>query len=494
MARRKGTRLIMASVYKRTCDRKRKNAPYYITYTDHDGKRRMRKGFTDKATTERLAAKLDHEVMLRKRGLIDPVQEGFANNRSRPIGEHIDAFEKHLKNRQNTTKYVGLMTRRVRRLVAASGVASLNKLTKELIEETLANMQVEQEFGSRTFNHYIQALDSFGRWLMSTRRTAANPFVGLPLRNVEIDIRHKRRALTLEEATKLIEAANSSRKIIQGYTGPERARAYYFSFMTGLRRREMASLKPKNFDLNASPPIVRLAAACSKHRREDVLPLHEKLVADLRIWFAGMQPDQLLFPRLERKKTWFMVKRDLAVAGIPYETEEGIADFHAAGRHSHVTELFRTGGSPTEVRQLARHSDIRMTMRYTHVGINDQARALSGLESPSNGHIAVEANGHADKPKPVVKAAVKAIAGGLNGNGCQRISTDSGDFSGHLESPSGGDVARETAEPKSEKPVGDGLSDARCHRWAAGDNPRRQWRRRESNPRPAIFPWGLLRA
>ena len=46
------------------------------------------------------------------------------------------------------------------------------------------------------------------------------------------------------------------------------------------------------------------------------------------------EPDDLLFPRIERKKTWLMVKKDLERIGIPYETPEGIADFHAAGRHS----------------------------------------------------------------------------------------------------------------------------------------------------------------
>jgi hypothetical protein len=29
-----------------------------------------------------------------------------------------------------------------------------------------------------------------------------------------------------------------------------------------------------------------------------------------------------------------MVKKDLERAGIPYETEEGTADFHAVGRHT----------------------------------------------------------------------------------------------------------------------------------------------------------------
>ena len=74
-----------------------------------------------------------------------------------------------------------------------------------------------------------------------------------------------------------------------------------------------------------------------------------------------------------------MVKKDLERAGIPYKTEKGVADFHAAGRHTHITELLRSGASLTEARELARHSDIRMTMKYTHIGIDDQAKAVSKL-------------------------------------------------------------------------------------------------------------------
>ena len=69
-----------------------------------------------------------------------------------------------------------------------------------------------------------------------------------------------------------------------------------------------------------------------------------------------MSPGQKLFPKLERKKTWFMVKKDLERVGIAYENEDGIADFHAAGRHSHITELLRNGASLPEAKELARHS------------------------------------------------------------------------------------------------------------------------------------------
>ena len=81
-----------------------------------------------------------------------------------------------------------------------------------------------------------------------------------------------------------------------------------------------------------------------------------------------------------------MVKKDLERIGIPYETHEGIADFHAAGRHSHITGLLRNGATLVEARELARHADVRMTMKYTHIGLEDQADALAGLPLPKNMH------------------------------------------------------------------------------------------------------------
>lgn len=77
-----------------------------------------------------------------------------------------------------------------------------------------------------------------------------------------------------------------------------------------------------------------------------------------------------------------MVKKDLERIGIPYENEDGIADFHAAGRHTHITELLRNGATLPEAKELARHSDIKMTMKYTHIGIGDQAKAVGNLSVP----------------------------------------------------------------------------------------------------------------
>jgi hypothetical protein len=110
--------------------------------------------------------------------------------------------------------------------------------------------------------------------------------------------------------------------------------------------------------------------------------MHPELVIMVREWVRDMGPDDLLFPKIERKKTWYMVKKDLERIGIPYETHEGIADFHAAGRHSHITGLLRNGATLVQARELARHADVRMTMKYTHIGLQDQADALAGLPLP----------------------------------------------------------------------------------------------------------------
>jgi integrase len=249
----------------------------------------------------------------------------------------------------------------------------------ETAEAFLRKFATKHDLGNRTYNHYVQALDEFGTWLVNTRRAALNPFAGMKRRNAEVDIRHRRRALTTEEVARLVNSARTSNEVIQGYDGETRARIYLLSFFTALRRNEIASLTPRSFDLQSDPPTVTVEAAFSKHRRRDVLPLHPEFVAMLHVWLRDADPESPLSPKLAHRKTWLMVKKDLERADIPYETPEGIADFHAAGRHTHITELLRNGATLPEAKELARHSDVKMTMRYTHVGIDDRAKAVGKL-------------------------------------------------------------------------------------------------------------------
>jgi site-specific recombinase XerC len=367
----------MASVFKRGRDKGKRRAFWYVSYTDHKGIRRTRKGFTDKLLTEQLGAKLENEAMLRERGLIDPEDERLAQQRAFPISGHLVAFEKSLA--PNTEKYIKQLMSRVRRLIEECGFDVAGDIDPETVTTTLQDMREDEGFGHRTYNHYVQALNTFCNWLVKSRRLPGNPVVSVERLNNDVDIRHPRRALSPDEVRKLVESAQNSEESIQEFSGEVRARIYMISFMTGLRRKEIASLTPQSFDLDADPPTVTIKATVSKHRKKDVLPLHPELVTMVREWIDGIAPDQLLFEHLERRRTWLMVRKDLERVGIPYKTEEGIADFHAAGRHSHVTELLRSGASLPEARELARHADVRTTMKYTHIGMDDRAKALGNL-------------------------------------------------------------------------------------------------------------------
>ena len=123
---------------------------------------------------------------------------------------------------------------------------------------------------------------------MSSKRLTINPVAGIEWLNAEIDVRQARRALSPEEVSRLVESARSSGVEVQGYDGELRARAYLMSFFTGLRRQELGSLTPRSFKLDDAQPTLKVKAACSKHRREDTLPMHPELVILVREWVSGL--------------------------------------------------------------------------------------------------------------------------------------------------------------------------------------------------------------
>ncbi len=166
-----------------------------------------------------------------------------------------------------------------------------------------------------------------------------------------------------------------------------------------------------------------------------------------------------------------MVKTDLEAVGIKYETAEGIADFHAAGRHSHVSGLVNSGVSLAHARQLARHGDVRMTMRYTHVGLEDQAEALKSLPAPSAGG-SVGKNG-----KSNVRGAKKSAAR------AQHMRSTSEPRGSHSGSPAGTEPSTEPNGEAIKNPRDGRGYDAEGHSVSSDGKTTRQWRRRESNPR-----------
>ena len=450
----------MASVFKRGRDKGKRGSAWHFEFVDENGKRRMRKGLTDKSLTQQLANKLETEARLRRDGLIDTEQETTNVRRKSPIEDQLAAFKRSLEFKKNTPKHVKLTLSRVRRVIVGCEWTKLGEMSADEAEAFMQEFQEDEDVSNRTYNHYLQAIDSFGNWLASPKRKVlpSNPLAGIPRLNAEVDVRHERRALSPEEFAKLLAAARNSGISVQCYTGEERARIYTLSFMTGLRKGEIASLKKSNFKLSGKQPIVTVGAAASKHRKKDVLPLHPSLVKELKTWLHGLRKDAVLFPKLGSRKAFKMVQKDLALAGIPYRTEDGVADFHAIGRHTHITELLRNGATLAEAKELARHSDVRMTMKYAHIGIEDQADALAGLPTP-----------------------------------WQDIGRNASDFRGREASLADSDQQQEEVDTNNRSPANCEASGVDCQSDSADAEMANGWRRRELNPRPAMHPRQRLR-
>ncbi|MGO8748272.1 MAG: tyrosine-type recombinase/integrase [Thermoguttaceae bacterium] len=180
---------------------------------------------------------------------------------------------------------------------------------------------------------------------------------------------------------------------------------------TGFRRKELASLTRRSFDLDGTPPNVKVMARYSKNKRTDSIPLHPVVVEWFREWLEskpGLGFDEPLFPLRSPggswRKTHKMMATDLKAAGLPYKDEAGLfADFHS-NRHTFISNLGRAGVHITMAQKLARHSTPSLTANvYTHLGLEDKADAIASLPAPEM-PAAFSMNGSSEKdlgPKTV---------------------------------------------------------------------------------------------
>ncbi len=378
------------------------------------------------------------------------VRDEYADHRKRPLTDLLTEYECHQRDRGNTSKQAGQTRRRCEIVFEGCGFTLLCELDATSVERWLSDRRAlpKQKGGlsPQTSNHYLTALKALGNWLVKARRLPENPFRHLAGVNVEVDIRHVRRALSAAEFARLVEAARSG-IVYRGLPGPDRAVLYTVAGMTGLRASELASLTKSSFTVDADPPVVVVAAGYSKHRRRDEVPLHPDLVAELRSWLGSKQPRESLWPGKWAKQcsAAAMIRRDLEAArrawigesGTAAEKqkreesdflayrhrEEGIADFHSL-RHTFITNLVNAGVMPKDAKELARHSTITLTMdRYAHVGIRDTAAALARLTMPTTqpgtDSATLQATGTDSRCTADVPADVPA-----GGNGRLRLRTD----------------------------------------------------------------------
>lgn len=349
----------MASVFKPAGSKR-----WYINWTDEHGRRRKKVGATDKGVTLRIARDLENKAALKRDGLIDPKADAYRDHEAKLLTTHLDDFRRSLDSKGGTTRHPAVTRSRAAKLFEMAGIKRLSEIAPSKVMEALGRMRAEGS-AAETINHHVRAVKGFARWLWRDGRTRDHLLEHLATSRTEGDRRRVRRALTTTEAAAVVGAARGGPDF-ERISGVDRAWAYELALATGFRARELATLTPERFRLNATPPTAEVSAGYTKNKRAAVQPIPARLASRLAPWLATKEPGRPVFPL--PKRTADMIRCDLDAAGVPFETPEGVADFHSL-RGVYISDLIASGASVKAVQVLARHSTPTLT-----IGIYAKAR------------------------------------------------------------------------------------------------------------------------
>ena len=374
----------MASIFKRKRKVKlengkkvvRQSQKYYTRLVDADGIKRTIPLYTDKTASLSRAAELVKEVEQAKEGIVDR----FKEHRKRPLAEHIEDFKQYLLDKGNTKDYARLTHNRVKAILTDCKFTFITDVQPSRVQRYIAERK-RDGLSIKSCNYYLTAAKGFFNWMVTDRRAGENSLAHLKGQNAKKDVRRQRRALTLDEIDTLLTATLKSSKH-HNLTGKQRYMLYTLALSTGFRAGELHSLTWRSFSRSDSEPSVTVVAGYAKNGKEATLPLRKDIAELFEQWFNenGFSPDDKVFPKFNKAKGADMLKRDLEAVGIPYRDESGrYADFHAQ-RHTFISNVGKSGATVKEAQRLARHSTSALTLDvYTHIGLNDERRAVEKL-------------------------------------------------------------------------------------------------------------------
>jgi integrase len=397
-------------------------SPYFIAkYRDGAGLvREVATGCRDETAARQVLADLERRAELVRSGVMTASEDAVARRLNVPIADHLAAYAEHMRAKGLSETHRDYTDAHLQRIVRECSFGTLRDLAREPFERWLLRL-VDAGAGARTRNCYRDDLVAFANWCAQTGRLPANPFAAIGKLNREADRRRQRRAMTEAELVRLIAVARErplldrvtvrrGKRKGQAYAklqpqtverlellGQERALIYKTLVLTGLRKKELASLTVGQLHLDEAVPFAALHAADEKNRQGNEIVLRDDLAEDLRGWFADrlrwLQDDargrgEPIPARLPAGLPLFTVpagllrilNRDLRLAGIPKRDDRGrTLDLHAL-RTTFGTLLSKGGVAPRTAQAAMRHSDIKLTMNvYTDPRLLDVRGALDTL-------------------------------------------------------------------------------------------------------------------
>jgi integrase len=308
-------------------------------------------GVTDKQVAQQKLNKLIQELEHESAGLIPAKAEREAAQS--PLLDLISEYVNELTVLGRSVDHLRHVNTRLRRLVRECHWARLADVTPASFQSW---HKEQASKAPKTLNEYLATLSAFWTWLRKQSRVMVNHFELVERADTRGKERIQRRALSDAQAVQLLQVAGKNQL------------AYMLPLYAGLRRNEAKTLHWSDLVLGESGGLLRLHAAVNKNRKEQSLPLHQELAKALQQQKpANFKANDLVLLNGVPKMKEF--RQDLKKAGIPFLDERGHRmDYHAL-RTTFITRLSTMKVHPRLAMELARHSDMRLTMKtYTDAG------------------------------------------------------------------------------------------------------------------------------
>lgn len=212
----------------------------------------------------------------------------------------------------------------------------------------------------KTVANYAETIAAFCDWCVERNYLPDDPLKDL--RPLDTTPQSHRRAMTVEEITRLLEACASSRRLL-----------LETAFLTGLRANELRNLTVQHLDVKRCGLL--LDATWTKNRKPGFQPLPLALSARLhafsgqaRALYEKHYGAQLARSAIPEHPLLYVpshparsLDTDLAAAGITKVTPAGKIDFHAV-RLAYINLVIESGATVKEAQELARHATPQLTM------------------------------------------------------------------------------------------------------------------------------------
>jgi len=299
------------------------------------------------------------------------------------IAEYFRSWLKHKEQEAEPStfvRYKGIVENFLREL-GAGNKRSLPALRVEDVQRY--RDKLSDQVSSGTVNTHLKVLRVALEKAVRRQLIDKNP--AKLVENLQRTDRHRRRAFTIEELKRLLEAADDDWRTM-----------ILFGLYTGLRLQDIACLSWKNVNLQREEIVLET----QKTKRVQILPIAKPLLRHIQKLPAGDDPAASLCPGLEGKSSSWLsnqfydlmsnvglvpsrdhqTKHKERPKGTGRSKRRDLIDisFHSM-RHTATSLLKNAGVSDVIARDIIGHESEAVSRNYTHIESETKRRALDSM-------------------------------------------------------------------------------------------------------------------